>query len=101
MNPDGSGLLDITNSPADDFDPRWSPIRQVVAFVSDRDRNLEIYETNDRFLLKRLTHNSGVDAFPAWSPDGRRIAFSTDRGDTGNRDVSSMRATETTSESRS
>jgi len=90
MNPDGSGLLNITNSPADDFDPTWSPNGQLVAFVSNRDGNLEIYETNDRFLLKRLTSDRGLDAFPAWSPDGKWIAFSTDRGDAGNRDVAYM-----------
>ena len=93
MNPDGSGLLNITNSPADDFDPTWSPDGQFVAFVSSRDRNFEIYETNDRFLLKRLTHDPGLDAFPAFSPDGRWIAFSTDRSDTGNRDLQYMSAT--------
>jgi TolB protein len=58
-----------------------------VAFVSNRDGNDEIYETNDRFQLKRLTNSEGFDAFPAFSPDGKLIAFSTDRGDTGNRDV--------------
>ena len=74
MNPDGSGVLDITNNPANDFDPTWAPYGEWIAFVSDRDRNLEIYATNDRFLLKRLTQNSGVDAFPAYSPDGTQIA---------------------------
>jgi TolB protein len=68
MNPDGTGLLNITNNRADDFDPTWSPDGQLVGFVSTRDRNYEIYETNDRFLLKRLTHDPGLDAFPAWSP---------------------------------
>ena len=90
MNSDGSGVLDITNNPADDFDPTWAPSGEWIAFVSDRDRNLEIYATNDRFLLKRLTQNSGVDAFPAYSPDGTQIVFTTDRGDAGNLDLHSM-----------
>jgi len=25
MNPDGSGQADLTNDPAEDGDPRWSP----------------------------------------------------------------------------
>ena len=61
--------LNLTNTPAsDDFDPTWSPDGQLVGFVSNRDGNDEIYETNDRFLLTRLTNDPGVDAFPAWSP---------------------------------
>ena len=65
----------------------------MVTFVSNRDRNLEIYESKPpALLLKRLTHDSGLDAFPSWSPYCRWIAFSTDRGDTGNRDVSYMSA---------
>ena len=75
-----------------DFDPTWSPSGEYVAFVSDRDKNLELYETNDRFLLKRLTNDPGFDAFPAWSPDNQSIAFSTDRGDAGNRDLFYMSA---------
>jgi Tol biopolymer transport system component len=91
MNSDGTGTpLNITNNRADDFDPTWSPDGQLVGFVSNRDGNDEIYATNDRFLLKRLTHDPGLDAFPAWSPDGRWIAFTTDRGDAGNRDLHYM-----------
>jgi Tol biopolymer transport system component len=87
-----SPLLNLTNNRASDFDPTWSPNGQLVTFVSDRDGNLEIYATNDRFLLQRLTAHPSLDAFPAWSPDARSIVFVSDRNDAGNRDLYVMKS---------
>jgi WD40 repeat protein len=48
----------------------------LIAFVSDRDGNGEIYvmdvEGGDP---QRLTHNTRWDGIPSWSPDGTQIAF--------------------------
>ncbi|MEM5796673.1 MAG: hypothetical protein AAGU23_10450, partial [Bacillota bacterium] len=37
MAPDGSGQVNLTNNPADDFDPVWSPDGTQIAFVSNRE----------------------------------------------------------------
>ena len=83
MNADGSGLARLTNNPAYDAFPSWSPDGRRVAFVSDRgDGDDEIYAMNaDGSGLARLTDNPAQDSFPSWSPDGRKIAFMSDRDD--------------------
>jgi len=48
----------------------------VLAFVSQRDGNEEIYGMNaDGSVQIRLTNNAQRDGAPTWSPQGARIAF--------------------------
>ena len=73
---DGTGLTNLTNSPAADLDPVWSPDGSQIAFSSDRSGDREIYVVRvDGAGLVRLTHAPGLDDQPQWSPDGSRIAF--------------------------
>ncbi|MFH1087501.1 MAG: hypothetical protein V1737_02810 [Chloroflexota bacterium] len=75
MRPDGSGRRNLTNNPAVDDGPSWSPDGKKIAFYSNRDVRVEIYVMDaDGRNQARLTH-SGENALPRWSPDGRRIAF--------------------------
>lgn len=63
----------------------------MLAFVSERDGNSEIYVMNvDGTGLLRLTEDAGYDLDPAWSPDGKRIAFTSNRA--GNSDIYVMDA---------
>jgi Tol biopolymer transport system component len=78
MNPDGTNPVNITNHPAYDGQPSWSPDGKKIAFVSDRDGNQEIYVMNacDGTNQVRLTFSSPLMAYdPDWSPDGTKIVF--------------------------
>lgn len=76
INGDGSGLIRLTDDPANDRDPRWSPDRQQIAFVSDRTGTDQIYilSTGSRSVTQLTNHPAGA-ASPTWSPNGEQIAF--------------------------
>jgi len=90
MNLDGSGLTQLTNDPAPDIMPTWSPDGKRIAFISNRiyklplkgnmdviQTGMELYTMNaDGSDVKRLTANpDDSSAYPDWSPDGKKIVF--------------------------
>jgi Tol biopolymer transport system component/formylglycine-generating enzyme required for sulfatase activity len=76
MSADVSDLQQLTDHPAEDYWPTWSPDGAQIAFTSERDGDFEIYAVNaDGSNLRRLTQETGNDLEPAWSPDGAKIAF--------------------------
>jgi len=84
-NADGTGRRRLTNNPAKDIGPTWSPDGTKIAFISDRDRagDFEIYVMNaDGTGVRRLTNDPAADLGPAWSPDGLRMVFDRDLGGT-------------------
>jgi Tol biopolymer transport system component len=93
MNSDGTGVLNLTQNPSRDtfynhccgnlaIDP-WSPDGALIAFVSERDGNPEVYVVHaDGSGLTNLTENPGTERLDGWSPDGKWIAFESDRSGT-------------------
>jgi hypothetical protein len=80
MNADGSQPMNLSNNPASDVFPAWSPDGARIAFTSNRDGNNEIYVMNANGAYQvRLTNHWATDEYPAWSPDGTRIAFASKR----------------------
>ncbi len=80
MNADGGNQIRLTNNPAEDTLPAWSPDGRQIVFVSDRDGNPELYVMDAAGGNQiRLTDNPSPDYDPAWSPDGRQIVFDTER----------------------
>ena len=83
VNPDGSGLARLTNNPAFDNSPQWSPDGSRIAFQSNRDGNSNIYVMNadGSGVTKVTTSEQGGGSGPSWSPDGQRLAYSADPGE--------------------
>jgi Tol biopolymer transport system component len=75
-NANGSGITRLTNDPASDDEPTWSPDGRNIAFTSDRNGSREIFVMNaDGSNVVQRTFSSSDVENPAWSPDGSKIAY--------------------------
>lgn len=79
MNPDGSGIVQITHDPWNHDTPAWSPDGKRLAFVSDQNKHSVIYMMNvDGTGLERLSPENAESIHPTWSPDGTQIIYCAD-----------------------
>jgi Tol biopolymer transport system component len=84
INADGSGLRQLTDDPAEDGRPAWSPDGTRIVFNSNRSGSYDVWVMNvDGTGQTRLTADAGDNWGPRWSPDGTRIVFNSNRRQNG------------------
>jgi Tol biopolymer transport system component len=79
INPDGGGLLNLTNGVAEDDSPTWSPDGSKIAFNTGtltEPLESEVAVMNpDGTGRTSLSNLPGFDFGPSWSPDGSGLVF--------------------------
>ncbi len=85
MDADGQNHRHVTQHPALDMQPAWSPDGLQIAFVSNREDGHaeDVFVMNaDGTDVRNLTRVPRPDTQPDWAPDGRRIVFHSTRDST-------------------
>jgi TolB protein len=69
MNPDGTGLRNLTEGNGNNEEPCWSPDGRYIVFTSSRDGGYHLFIMNSNgFNQRRITFANGEERNPSWSP---------------------------------
>ena len=82
----GGDATRVTNGPATDDWPRWSPDGKKLAYFSDAQGNDDIFVVDIATkAVRAVTSNPADDSFESWMPDGKHLVFTSSRS--GNKDL--------------
>ena len=94
MNPDGTGLRQLTTNKVDDYRPVLSPGGGKIVYVSDGIQTSNPQGEEDVYVMnaldgtgKKNLSNTGAgvnDDFPVFSPDGKSVAYESNGKQTSN-----------------
>ncbi len=77
QNVHGKAVTQLTNDPASQIQPRFSPDGKKVAFASDRAGQWDIYILDlETHTTVQVTRDEAHELAPSWSPDGKWLAYS-------------------------
>jgi TolB protein len=80
MDANGGAQQPIAESKHNDNFADWSPDNTMIAFVSDRGGDEDVWVmAADGSGARNVSHNPGRDIHPFWTPDGGSILFNSTR----------------------
>jgi len=72
----GQTVTQLTNDPADDIMPKFSPDNSQIVFCSKRSGNWDIYVMDvSGGPTVQITSSTAHEIHPSWSPDGKYLVY--------------------------
>jgi Tol biopolymer transport system component len=75
IEPNGSGLTQITSGPDVDSEPKWSPGGSAIVFTRQTPDSRHIYIFDLEHGLTRFGTSTALERGAAWAPDGLRLVY--------------------------
>jgi TolB protein len=82
----GQAPLPLTQNPAADYSPAWSPLGRQIAFISNRTGEPEVWVADLDHAGNPVNISKSaltINMHPAWSPDGSKLAWAAIDPDSG------------------
>ena len=82
IHADGTGLKQITQSPANETEPYWHPRENTFIYASDASGERKIHEYDlETDQSRAINIGQGKHSSPVWSPQGTYLAFLIQEGE--------------------